>query len=217
MQTLTVKHLDLAVADYSDQKLEKLLEEKSGFNTLNYVNWGNYPYKPDVKFRIAHTGDLILLKYYVREKNIAAKASAINGDIYKDSCVEFFISPKGDGVYYNFEFNCIGVAHVGYGKGRHNRELLPVELIKTIKAESSLGDKPFAEKHGDFTWELFVQIPVSCFIHDHIQQLDGLSATGNFYKCGDDLAEPHFVTWNPVKTENPDYHRPEFFGKIRFE
>ncbi|HPH75320.1 MAG TPA: carbohydrate-binding family 9-like protein, partial [Bacteroidales bacterium] len=26
----------------------------------------------------------------------------------------------------------------------------------------------------------------------------------------------HFVTWNPVGTEKPDYHRPEFFGILKF-
>jgi hypothetical protein len=31
------------------------------------------------------------------------------------------------------------------------------------------------------------------------------------------LPTPHFVTWNPVGTTQPDYHRPEYFGKIEFE
>ncbi|MBK6284429.1 MAG: hypothetical protein IPF54_18980 [Draconibacterium sp.] len=29
--------------------------------------------------------------------------------------------------------------------------------------------------------------------------------------------EPHFVTWNPIGTENPDYHCPQYFGKVQFE
>ena len=36
----------------------------------------------------------------------------------------------------------------------------------------------------------------------------------NFYKCGDQSTVVHYSTWNPVETEKPDYHRPEFFGKI---
>ncbi|HBL75760.1 MAG: hypothetical protein A2W90_04470 [Bacteroidetes bacterium GWF2_42_66] len=213
MQTLTIKKLKQA----DNSQFEKILEEQCELFSVEQINWAGFPYRPEVKFRIAHLGDQILLKFYVREKNIGAKTSTANGDVYKDSCVEFFISPQGDGNYYNFEFNCIGTPHVGYGDGRHNRLPLPVETLKTIIARSSLGSEPFAERHGDFTWELFVQIPVACFIHDKIEKLDGLSSSGNFYKCGDELAEPHFVTWNPIKTENPDYHRPEFFGKIGFE
>lgn len=217
MQTLTIKQLELAGVILSDSNLEKLLEEQCNLVSLEQINWNQFPYKPDVKFRIAHTGNTLLLKYYVREKSIQAKVSTINGDVYKDSCVEFFISPFADGNYYNFEFNCIGVPHVGYGDGRHNRQLLSVEVLKKIKTYSTLGTEPFIEKQGDFSWELFVQIPLSCFVNNSISQLNGIEAKGNFYKCGDDLSEPHFVTWNPVKTENPDYHCPEFFGEIRFE
>lgn len=213
MQTLTIKNLGLV----DHPQAEKTLEEQCDLVPVEQINWSGFSYRPEVKLRIAHSGDHILLKFYVREKNIGAKASAINGDVYKDSCVEFFISPRDDGNYYNFEFSCIGVPLVGYGNGRHNRQRLPVETIRNITIRSSLGTEPFPERHGDFSWELFVQIPVSCFIHDHIEKLSGLSSSGNFYKCGDDLAEPHFVTWNPIKTEKPDYHRPEFFGKIQFE
>jgi hypothetical protein len=24
------------------------------------------------------------------------------------------------------------------------------------------------------------------------------------------------VTWNPIGTEKPDYHRPEYFGSLKF-
>jgi len=30
------------------------------------------------------------------------------------------------------------------------------------------------------------------------------------------LSNPHYVTWNPVGTEQPDYHRPEYFGELKF-
>ena len=36
----------------------------------------------------------------------------------------------------------------------------------------------------------------------------------NFYKCGDKTAHPHFLSWSPVSTEKPDFHRPEFFGEL---
>ena len=119
--------------------------------------------------------------------------------------------------YYNFEFSCIGVPHVGYGNGRHERQHLPVEVVKKIQVRSSLGNQPFDAKTGSFTWDLVAVIPVECFIHDQDMDLTGMTCNANFYKCGDLLPEPHFVNWNPVATPQPDYHRPEFFGKIHFE
>ncbi|MGH2565575.1 MAG: carbohydrate-binding family 9-like protein, partial [Ginsengibacter sp.] len=38
----------------------------------------------------------------------------------------------------------------------------------------------------------------------------------NFYKCGDKLPKPHFLTWNTVETEDPDFHAPEYFGSMEF-
>ena len=37
---------------------------------------------------------------------------------------------------------------------------------------------------------------------------------GNFYKCGDATEMPHYLSWNPIQTERPDFHRPEFFGEL---
>lgn len=193
-----------------------LLENLTELQKVEFINWKEYPYKPAVSFRIGHAGKLILIKFYVAEKAVRALETKINGNVYQDSCVEFFIS--FDGIhYYNFEFNCIGTPHVGWGNGRHGRQLLPAEIIGNIQIRSSLGNTPFEPVTGNFVWDLVAVIPVECFIHDPDLDLTGMTCTANFYKCGDLLPEPHFVTWNPVGTPQPDYHRPEFFGKLHFE
>ena len=40
------------------------------------------------------------------------------------------------------------------------------------------------------------------------------SLRANFYKCGDKTAHPHYLSWSPIHTEKPDFHRPEFFGEL---
>ncbi|WP_350005689.1 carbohydrate-binding family 9-like protein, partial [Phocaeicola dorei] len=47
--------------------------------------------------------------------------------------------------------------------------------------------------------------------------LDGMVVRANFYKCGDELQKPHFLSWSPIKIEKPDFHRPDFFGLLEFE
>ena len=42
------------------------------------------------------------------------------------------------------------------------------------------------------------------------------TSRANFYKYGDILTIPHYVTWNQVGTEKPDYHQPEYFGLLKF-
>ncbi|WP_319226408.1 carbohydrate-binding family 9-like protein [Draconibacterium orientale] len=216
MKNLTVTKIN-TTSSLSVQEAALLLEKNTKTEVIDILNWEKaFPYKPEIKFRIAHTGNEIWLKFYVREKNILAQETKINGDVYKDSTVEFFISIDGTN-YYNFEFNCIGTPHVGYGPGRGNRTPILPEVLKQIDIESSLGNEPFAEKSGDFSWEMMICIPTQCFAFDKVQSLNGLEATTNFYKCGDETSDPHFVTWNAIDTENPDYHRPEFFAPVKFE
>ncbi len=175
-----------------------------------------FDYRPTVDFCIAHDDIRIYLHYRVREKSIRAHTNAPNGEVWKDSCVEFFISPTEDDHYYNFEFNCIGAIRLSSGQGRHNRQKATNELLSQIHVVASLGSDIFTEKTGDFTWELSVSIPVACFFEHHITHLSGLRCTANFYKCGDDLSTPHYLSWQPIDTPNPDFHTPRFFKQLIF-
>ena len=152
----------------------------------------------------------------MEEKHIRAVETRTNGEVYKDSCVEFFISPDGEN-YYNFEFSCIGTIHLAFGSGRGNRKFVEPATVEKIEIKSTLGNKPFEAKSGHYEWEMMIRIPIESFAYSNLESFNELKAAANFYKCGDETAVPHFVTWNPVKTESPDYHRPEFFGKVSFE
>lgn len=216
MKNLFVKRLNTSTKTTIDEATD-LLETNTLSHSIDNLNWEKaFPYKPDLKFRIGHANNEIWLKFYVKEKNILAQETRINGDVYKDSTVEFFISVDGEN-YYNFEFSCIGTPHVGHGPGRGNRTFVAPDLVDQIERKSTLGTQPFAEKSGDFEWEMMIRIPTKCFAFDKLKSFEGIKATANFYKCGDETSDPHFVSWNPIKTETPDYHCPPFFGAIEFE
>lgn len=214
-QTLDIIKI-LPSEPYDIKSLATSLENQCESHAVSNINWPSYPYCPEVKFRIGHWADQIILKFNVREQSVRAVETRINGDVYKDSCVEFFISTHNNH-YYNFEFSCIGTIHVAYGEGRHNRKLLPENIIKKIEVSSSLGNEPFDTRNGDISWSLTCIIPGACFIHDTSFKLNGKKARANFYKCGDELPVPHFVTWSPIGTPEPDYHQPEYFGEVIFD
>jgi hypothetical protein len=181
------------------------------FEPLISINWGEYPYKPDVCFKIIHFNNGLLVMYKVEENHVKATVINDNGPVYNDSCVELFISPAGDDFYYNFEFNAIGSLLLGYGNQRHNRMLAPNEVLHSISRFSSIGFQP-VDNYGNIQWELFAFIPFTAFFKHSINNLEGLHPKGNIYKCGNLLQVPHYVSWSPVLTEKPDFHRPEFFG-----
>jgi hypothetical protein len=66
-------------------------------------------------------------------------------------------------------------------------------------------------------WEIFYRIPlkfIRLFYPDY--QFKGELAA-NFYKCGDETANKHYLSWSPIDLRSPDFHRPEYFGVITFE
>jgi hypothetical protein len=49
------------------------------------------------------------------------------------------------------------------------------------------------------------------------ESLSGKKIKANFYKCGDKTEEPHYLSWSPIDTPEPDFHVPSFFGLLEME
>ena len=75
----------------------------------------------------------------------------------------------------------------------------------------------FPLQKGDAHWQLTLIIPDSAFFLHHINYLSQREMRCNLYKCGDLLAKPHYMSWNPVHSEKPNFHRPQDFDTCIFE
>lgn len=216
VKTLEVKKFEFLTEFPDLDEISERLDSQSIRHPVEELNWKEFDYKPDVDFSIGYTSREILLRYYVTENWFKAEKTESNQMVCEDSCVEFFVSPGDDTIYYNLEFNGIGTCLLGTGTGRENSSRADPEIISRIRRKTSVGEKIVAEKTGKFSWTITIAIPLDVFFHHKVTELKGKTFRANFYKCGDKLSVPHYVTWNPVGTEAPDYHRPEFFGLLKF-
>ena len=74
----------ISAANVEACSLPKLFdEEKIDFQSIQCVNWAEYPYKPKVNFRIAHTQNSILLHFKVKEESVRAKYGKDNGSVWQ--------------------------------------------------------------------------------------------------------------------------------------
>jgi Carbohydrate-binding family 9 len=216
MKIAEVKKLEIKSASPGLKEISALMDEHEGKLSIDTINWSEYNYKPAVTVAIAYSENEIFLKYYICENYFKAEKTESNQMVCEDSCVEFFVSPENDGIYYNMEFNGIGTCLLGAGTGRGNSTKADPDIISKIRRETSLGREPVREKEGMFEWTITMAIPLTVFFRHSIKDLKGKTFRANFYKCGDMLKVPHYVTWNPVGTEKPDYHQPEYFGILKF-
>ena len=141
---MIIKHLNI---DALDPSALLFAIAKSEPVVLDCSNWPEVaPYKPGVVLRAFHTGSDLVLRFDVLEKCTAAREVNFGGDVYKDSCVEFFIDPDGKGErYYNFESSCIGVMHNGYHELPSLKVPATEELYEQVLAYTSVGYEPFDE------------------------------------------------------------------------
>ena len=216
MKNLIIKKINASAVEAS---AVPALLDASGieFNPIETVNWKEYPYQPSVKFRAAHIAHAVLLHYQVAEASVRAVATADDGRVWEDACVEFFLSPESNDFYYNFECNCAGKLLLHGGAAGTERPGASEEVLKSVKRWASLGTEPFEERVGECTWEVALVIPTSAIFRHSIESLDGKTMRANFYKCGDLLQTPHFLSWSPIDLPQPKFHCPEFFGEIKFE
>ena len=133
-----------------------------------------------------------------------------NDPVYTDSCMEFFCDWLGDGRYINMEMNANGTLLSCIGPDRHAR---------TPIADLSGGEIfPVEGEVCDGHWQVTAEIPTTLLCRilgvETIPFGHGYTFRGNFYKCGDETPIPHYGMWNPVGTEKPDFHRPEYFGTL---
>ncbi|WP_121812234.1 carbohydrate-binding family 9-like protein [Mucilaginibacter kameinonensis] len=215
MKELTVPFLD-SVNHVSPIAHVSFLLDNYEKNHIGLMPWPGNGYKPDVHFAIAYGLDGLFIKYYVSEKSIRAAYTQPNQPVHKDSCVEFFVSFGDDKSYYSFDFNCAGTCMLSFGADRTNRELLPEAAIRAIRHHTNFKLVNDIRK-GSLGWELTLMIPLKAFCNHSFTSLNGKQCRVNFYKCGDDLPDPHFLVWNNIKSAEANFHLPEFFGKMIFE
>jgi hypothetical protein len=216
MKSLPIHYIE-SLNSIEIEKAGEILEESGHRDTIEILNWKKlYPYRPITIFNIARSIDSIFIKFNVHGSMLRAIYTNDMDPVNEDSCVEFFCKVPNNDKYINFEFNCIGTCKASKRVAR-NIEVTPLckeELIQ-IKRYPSIGRKAFNEMEGMFEWELTVKIPLRLMGIDPDSLPEKI--LGNFYKCADGTNSMHYVTWSPISTEKPDFHRPEFFGELTFK
>ena len=191
------------------------------------INWHTLPvaridsylwldgYTPEALAQLAYIeGEGFVLRMACAEEHPLCRFRQYGDPVYTDSCLEFFADYTGDGRYVNLEMNACGTLLSCVGAGRGNRT-----PIKDLCGGQIF---PVSGRIDPKAWSITAQIPLSMLADIYGVSVSDLTAIlvsgytfhGNFYKCGDETPIPHYGMWSPVGTENPDFHRPEFFGDL---
>lgn len=183
-------------------------------------------HRPITAFRVVHGPRSISIRYDVQDKYVRCVRTGYQSHVFRDSCVEFFVQPKPDSGYFNFETNCGGSMLLKYIKNPVRDENGVVLNVKDVTPEQAAGIRiesslkaPFESKGDEpINWWVTIHIPID-FMQDYvgpIADLSGQTWRANFFKCGDETPKPHFGSWAPIG-EKLEFHQPDRFGTLIFE
>ena len=205
MKELTVKITNTADIDWSAQDKAK----------IDHYMWDS-DYMPETYAQVAYaaTGDEkegLYIHFFCREANPRAIYTEHYDPVYRDSCMEIFFTMKAPDAepngYINIESNSNPTTLICYGFDRYTRTRV-VDMGQELF--------PVTAKKTDETWELFEFVPVKALKEIFkLEKIDESTVMGaNFYKCGGDHEILPYGMWAPIDSPTPDFHRPEFFGKL---
>jgi hypothetical protein len=89
------------------------------------------------------------------------------------------------------------------------------KLIEKIKYQALFKNGSVSQT-PTIKWELSLIIPVEVFYYHKLDSLKNKSCLINFYKCGDELPQPHYLSWADMFSDDPNFHLPEFFKNACF-
>jgi len=177
--------------------------------------WYKEGNKDQSSVRILWDDNYLYFLWRCEDEHISAHRYQRNTATCLDDCAEMFISPNLDESmwYTNYEINCIGTWLVGAKTDENKGTWEPEGLLVGRSHVGTINNEEDIDSH----WILEIAIPFEHFrqFKGQIPPEDGDMWGLNLDRCGGDVNE-QFSQWTASKTPNPNYHRPEDFGRIIF-
>jgi hypothetical protein len=190
-------------------------------NITNYM--GTVPeFKPETQVKMLYDNDYVYVIFHVKDRYVKCITDRINGPVWQDSAVEFFFAPdpRLPLLYFNLETNCGGTPLLSYNLvPRKESKRIDLDDIKKVEIASTLPKIIDPEISNPVEWTLEYRIPLDVLekYSNAARPQKGVEWKANFYKIAEITSNPHYITWAEVINEKPDFHRPEFFGRLIFD
>ena len=188
---------------------------------LNFMHPKSSAIVPKVSFSGYWNEKGIGGRFDVEDNSILAECTEDMSSIWNDSCVEIFLKPQNMVGHFGFEFNSIGKLYACYIKNEtlidgKFKESFPctIDDCSLVKRNSLFKKKIFPERIEKTNWWVDFFIPI-ILLQKYFGEFSfhtNSKLRANFYKCGDKLQNPHWLSWNKIDELN--FHKEQCFGEI---
>lgn len=199
--------------------------DQANIGQLTHFHPRSSDHRPVVRFKGMYDDAGIYVRFEVQDRYVLAKYTQYQDQVCRDSCVEFFVQPRPDRGYFNFEINCGGTmllyyiedatpAPGGFAKMRQ----VAAQDVRDVRIEHTMPTQVIPERVEPVTWQIGLFVPYSLFeaCAGPIPRGPGATWRGNFYKCADASSHPHWAYWADIG-KDCNFHQPGRFAPLRFE
>ena len=183
------------------------------WNTIEVMPIDNYlwcdPVDITAQCQLCWDSDALYVRLEAKEKDIRMEETGPLAEVWDDSCLELFLQPVEGDLYMNFEIT----PRLSYLIGQGDTDVENRIRLFVPDFEERMDPKVTFTDTG---WVLNYKIPFSFLrlFYPTFAAKEGVAFRANSFKCGDKTVTPHFMSWNCVASEIPNFHRPEFFGQL---
>ena len=181
-------------------------------------------HRPKIQVKALYDESGVYIHFRVEDRYVRAVCAEYHGKVWEDACVEFFVQPREDRGYFNFEISCAGWMLLSYkenpewkGDVLAESGSVPWELAQKVTIWHSLPNRVEPERQEPVVWQVEYHIPREIFetYLGPLGDFAGQEWRANFYKCAENNSHPHWASWSPIQGKL-DFHQPQYFGRLRF-
>ena len=178
--------------------------------------WWTSGDKEQTEVKLLWNDTYLYIAIIVQDTYIWADHNDTNSWTYLDDAVEFFWNPNPEAgnIYYFFEMNCAGnllCVYDYYG----NDFLKNKAMVPRIATNVSGTVNKDSDRDTGWTLEIAIRFSDYTELSKRTAPLPGDTWRVNLNRCGG-KTNPQYSQWSPSQTENPNFHRPEDFGRLFF-
>ena len=181
----------------------------------NNNGWKGTDTRVKARFAAAYNDRALIFLFQTEDAPRICRHFGNQSAVSSDSCVEAFIEPAPGRPYYNIEVNISESINSSRRFGRPNPERLTTDELDTIvRSVSQPQTTEIFEPGNHYSWTCRLEVPWALL---GVKPEPGMVLRANFYACSGDAEPPYYLTWAPIESAKPDFHRPEFFGDLVLE
>ena len=161
----------------------------------------------------------LYVSFHCEDAHIWAEHTKRDSPVFRDDCVEVFISPnpaKPEN-YFNIEMNVSGAFLDQHHPDGPEKKLAEEWNASGVKISTTIDGTLNDDSDIDRSWTLEAAIPLDNFkaVTKRTSPRPGDVWHLNLNRLGG-KTNPQYSQWSPSQTERPQFHAPRSFGRVIF-